>query len=291
MAWTYLKQVKKDLNDFIKSNPDNKNIPFAYKELMIAQGSDWFWWYGEPNDSGQDHIFDYLFREHLKNTYRYLGIEPPKSLELPLISVFTKPSRYPQNIISPKIDGMGESNDDEWADAGCIMVPDGPVLQENKLFNKICYGADENNFYLRLYLSDFLQGNYSTNPILHQMYIYMRNCDKKQLQSPVRLINKTENISPIMREKFHNELRISMMDNKLYPMRFTKAIQGGLWAIQDTKDVKMAYQKVIDISIPFDSLDINSGDKLEFFFANANFGIKDSFSPQDILLNIQRPLI
>lgn len=289
LAWTYLMQVKKDLNDFIESNPDNKNISLAHKELMVAQGSDWFWWYGEPNDSGQDHIFDYLFREHLKNAYRYIGIHAPKYLDLPLISVFTKPSRYPQKTISPKIDGMGESNDEEWLNAGCINVPDGPILQENKLFDRICYGADEDNFYLRLYLSNQIQGNYSTNPILNQMYIYMRNCDRKQSQSPVRLINKTENISPIMREKFHNELRISMMDNKLYPMRLTKAIQGGLWAMQDTKDVKMAYLKVVDVSIPFENLDIASGEKLEFFFANANFGIKDSFSPQDILLNIQRP--
>ncbi len=289
LAWNYLKQVKKDLDEFILLNPDNENIALAHNELMIAQGSDWFWWYGEPNDSGQDHIFDYLFREHLKNVYKYLKLEIPKDLDLPLISVFTKPSRYPQDKISPKIDGEEESSYEEWMNAGCINVPDGPILQENKLFDKICYGADENNFYLRLYLSNFLQEGYSTNPILHQMYIYMRNSDRKQQQSPVRLINKTENISPIMREKFHNELRISMMDNKLYPMRFTKAIQSGLWAMQDTKDVRMAYKNVIDISIPFDNLDITSGEKLEFFFANANFGIKDAFSPQDILLSIERP--
>lgn len=291
VAWTYLKQVKEDFNAFVEKSPSNPNIELARKELMIAQGSDWFWWYGEPNDSGQDHIFDYLFREHLKNVYRYLRLTPPGYFDSPLISIFTKPTRYPQNTISPKIDGRDESDDEDWINAGCINLPDGPVLQDNKLFEKICYGADENNFYLRLYLCNSFQENYSTNPILHQMYIYMRNCDRKQLQSPVRLINKSENISPIMREKFHNELRISMMDNKLYPMRLTKAIQGGLWAMQDTKDIKMAYQKVIDVSIPFESLDIAAGEKLEFFFANSNFGIKDSFSPQDIMLNIQRPKI
>lgn len=289
LAWTYLKQVKDDLDNFAKSNPDNKNVALAHQELMIAQGSDWFWWYGEPNDSGQDHIFDYLFREHLRNVYRYIGLKPPDHLDFPLISIFTKPSRYPKNTISPKIDGMEESDDEEWLNAGCINMPDGPVLQDSKLFEKICYGADENNFYLRLYLNGFFQENYSTNPILHQMYIYMRNCDKKQLQSPVRLINKTENISPIMRERFHNELRISMMDNKLYPMRLTRAMQGGLWTMQDTKNIKMVYKKVIDVSIPFDSLDVAPGEKLEFFFANANFGIKDSFSPQDVLLSVQRP--
>lgn len=289
MAWSYLKQVREDFKNFSNEHPDNKGIPSAKKELLVAQGSDWFWWYGEPNDSGQDHIFDYLFREHLKNVYKYLELKPPEYLDYPLISIFTKPSRYPKNTISPSIDGeIKVDGEEEWLNAGCINLPDGPVIQESKLFDKICYGSDENNFYLRLYLSNSLQGNYTTNPILHQMYIYMRNCDRKQLQSPVRLINKTENISPIMREKFHNELRISMMDNKLYPMRLTKAIQGGLWAMQDTKDIRMVYKNVIDVSIPFESIDILSGEKLEFFFANANFGIKDSFSPQDIMLSVKR---
>lgn len=289
LAWTYLRQVKQDLNKYIESNPGNKNIELAYRELMITQGSDWFWWYGEPNDSGQDHIFDYLFREHLKNVYRYLGMKPPTYLDFPLVSIFTKPTRYPKNTISPRIDGVDSANDEEWLNAGCISIPDGPILQENKLFDKVCYGSDENNFYLRLYLSPNFQEGFSTNPILNQMYIYMRNKDKKQVQSSVRLINKTENISPIMKEKFHNELRISMMDNKLYPMRLTKAMQGGLWTMQDTQDIKIAYQKVIDVSIPFDSIDIGPTETLEFFFANANFGIKDSFSPQDIMLNVNRP--
>lgn len=290
LAWNYLKQVRDDLTEFIEQNPNNTNIKAAHKELMIAQGSDWFWWYGEPNDSGQDHIFDYIFREHLKNVYRMIGLNPPSYLDSAIISIFTKPSSSPRRAITPKIDGIDTPDDDEWLNAGCIEVPDGPILGENKLFDKICYGADENNFYLRLYISDFFQSNYSTNPILHQMYIYMRNADKKQLLSPIRLINKTENIFPIMKEKFHNELRISMMDNKLYPIRFTKAMQGGLWTLHNAaKDVKIAFQKVIDVSIPFDTLSVSHGQRLEFFFANANFGIKDSFLPQDVLLNIKRP--
>lgn len=291
LAWTYLKKVKEDLDEFIKKNPNHKNIALAKRELMIAQGSDWFWWYGEPNDSGQDHIFDYLFREHLKNVYRYLDIKSPNYFDSPMISIFTQTAIQPKNTISPKIDGLEESDEEDWTGAGCLNLPDGPILQDNKLFERICYGADENNFYLRLYLSKNLQGSFSTNPILHQMYIYMRNADKKQSQSPVRLINKSENVSPIMMEKFHNELRISMMDNKLYPMRLTKAIQHGLWAIQDAQNIKIAFQKVIDVSIPFESLDISTGETLEFFFANSNFGIKDSFSPQDIMLSVERPQV
>lgn len=291
LAWNYLKQVKEDLNNFAQLNPNKEHYQLALRELMIAQGSDWFWWYGEPNDSGQDHIFDYLFREHLKNAYLYLGYEPPNYLNSPIISIFTKPSRYPKSNISPKMDGFDTPEDEDWLNAGCISMPDGPVLQENKVFDKVCYGADENNLYLRLYINNFFQENPTDNHILHQLYIYIRNCDKKQLQSPIRLASKTENIFPIMREKFHNELRVSIMGNQLYPIHLIKSIQSGLWAVQNSKDIKSAYEKVIDISVPFEYLDVGPGERLEFFFANAVFGIKDTFIPQDVLLTLQRPKI
>ncbi len=289
MAWGYLNKVKEDLEIFAKKYPQNENLGAAQNELMIAQGSDWFWWYGEPNDSGQDHIFDYIFREHLKNVYRYIGQTPPRYLEAPLISIISKAASSPKKAISPKIDGIETQDDEEWENAGCINMPITPAMQDGSLFDRVCYGADENNFYLRFYLNDYIQQGYSTNPIIHQMYIYMRNGDKKQVTSPIRLINKTESMFPIMKEKFRNELRISMLDNKLYPARLTKAMQSGLWSIQDTTDVKIAFQKVIDVSIPFENLDIGQGEKLEFFFANANFGIKDTFVPQDSLLCVIRP--
>lgn len=290
LAWSYLKQVKDDFKALSETCPE-KNVSQAYKEILIAQGSDWFWWYGEPNDSGQDHVFDYLFREHLKNVYRYLEVEPPDFLNTPLISSVTKPSRYPKKQITPQITGVESSDEVEWLNAGCIDMPDGPVLKENKLFDKICYGADEDNFYLRLYLNDYYLNNPSGQQyvIFHQLYIYLRNADRKQSQAPIRLINKTENIFPLMREKFHNELKISMLDDKLYPAQLIKAMQGSLWALQSSKDIKVAFEKVIDIKVPFDILDIAKGERLEFFFANANFGIKDSFIPQDVLLNVQRP--
>ena len=46
-------------------------------ELHIAEGSDWFWWFGDDHSSAQDALFDYLFRKHLQNVYVLLGDEPP----------------------------------------------------------------------------------------------------------------------------------------------------------------------------------------------------------------------
>ena len=50
------------------------------RRSYIAEGSDWFWWYGDDHSSAQDALFDYLFRKHLRNVYVLLGDEPPAEL-------------------------------------------------------------------------------------------------------------------------------------------------------------------------------------------------------------------
>ena len=47
---------------------------------MIAEGSDWFWWYGDDHSSDHDRDFDELFRTHLRNAYTYLGLAIPDEL-------------------------------------------------------------------------------------------------------------------------------------------------------------------------------------------------------------------
>lgn len=189
LAWTYLKQVRDDFSEFVKENPQNPNIEFARRELFICEGSDWFWWYGEPNDSGRDNIFDYIFREHLKNIYYYLGVEAPEYLETPLLSAIAKPSRYPKGEFTPKIDGKEHKND-VWQNAGCIKIPDGPVLKENKFYDRIYFGYDKDNLYLRFYINEYLKETPALLKQVNQMYIYMRNQDKKQSLSPIRIIQK-----------------------------------------------------------------------------------------------------
>ena len=44
----------------------------AREEMLIAEGSDWFWWYGDDHSSDHDLEFDELFRRHVRNVYRAL---------------------------------------------------------------------------------------------------------------------------------------------------------------------------------------------------------------------------
>lgn len=287
LAWTYLKQVRDDFSNYVKQNPLNPNIEAARRELFICEGSDWFWWYGEPNDSGRDNIFDYIFREHLKNIYLFLGLEVPQYLDTPLLSAITKPSRYPKGEFTPVMDGK-EKDDENWLNAGCIKIPDGPVLKEDKFYDKICFGYDKDNLYLRFYINEYLKDTPSMSKRVNQMYVYMRNQSRKQSLSPIRIIQKTESLLPISKEKFHNEMQISIYDGEINLVRLVKAIPNNLWAVTSSKEIKAVYDKVVDISIPFENLGVEPGEVLEFLFINANYGVKDFYIPNDMLLTIKR---
>ena len=52
----------------------------AREEMLIAEGSDWFWWYGDDHSSDHDLEFDELFRRHVRNVYRALDKPIPEEL-------------------------------------------------------------------------------------------------------------------------------------------------------------------------------------------------------------------
>ncbi len=54
------------------------------RALMIAEGSDWFWWYSSRNSSPENLVFDELFRANLEVVWWWGGAEPPPELRQPL---------------------------------------------------------------------------------------------------------------------------------------------------------------------------------------------------------------
>ena len=283
LAWCYLSRVHADFAEIIEKNPQNPNIELARRELFICEGSDWFWWYGEPNNSSHDNLFDYIFREHLKNVYIYLGADVPEFLDEPLLGTIDKPSRYPRCAFTPKLDGMPES-EKEWLNSGCIDIADGPVHNDMMAFSKICFGSDKDNIYFRLYINPHMKNIKQ----LRQLYVYTRNRSKHQILSPIRVIHKTKNLLPVGREKFHDELIISVGSGEIEQIRIASAMENSLWVLEPSDGLKSVYGEVIDISVAFDKLGIAPGDVLEFLFVNANHGINDFYIPNDMLLTIQR---
>ncbi|HET8568252.1 MAG TPA: glycoside hydrolase family 57 protein [Candidatus Limnocylindria bacterium] len=55
------------------------------KPLLVAEGSDWFWWYSSRNSSPEDAVFDQLFRANLEVIWWFAGSEPPDDVRAPLM--------------------------------------------------------------------------------------------------------------------------------------------------------------------------------------------------------------
>ena len=52
----------------------------AWEAIFTAEGSDWFWWYGDDQSSGDDGKFDLMLKAHLITAYTTIGETPPQDL-------------------------------------------------------------------------------------------------------------------------------------------------------------------------------------------------------------------
>jgi alpha-amylase/alpha-mannosidase (GH57 family) len=115
-AWSQLADARQALES--ASGVDGDRRSRAREEIMIAEGSDWFWWYGDDHSSAHDSEFDNLFRRHLRNAYELLGQPIPEELLVSNISSAARETA-PTSLITPILDGE-ETSYFEWLGAGTI---------------------------------------------------------------------------------------------------------------------------------------------------------------------------
>ncbi|MDD5557869.1 MAG: glycoside hydrolase family 57 protein [bacterium] len=124
----------------------------ALEEIYAAEGSDWFWWYGDRFSSDNDAVFDELFRAHLRNAYALMGEGAPEELDNPIINLGRiSVSQEPRAFLKPVLDGR-ESSYYEWVDAGKYDATraDGTMWKSERFIRAILYGFDERTLYLRI---------------------------------------------------------------------------------------------------------------------------------------------
>jgi alpha-amylase/alpha-mannosidase (GH57 family) len=150
-AWDYLAEAREMIK---RRRPPVATDAYrqAMTELYIAEGSDWFWWYGLDQGSGIDESFDAAFRGTLKRIYTLMDEEPPQYLELPIVEVAgAEPSRAIRGRLDIVPDG-GLSRPDEWDPAGFIDDIDGGAMQQagGDMLTGLYYGFDDENLVLRI---------------------------------------------------------------------------------------------------------------------------------------------
>ncbi len=105
-AWDLLSEARAYYDRHAQRVSDAQR-KLAWEELLIAEGSDWNWWYGPEHHSANDRDFDELYRKHLSNVYHALEGIPPEELNTPLITGVIRPSYIPQTAyVRARVDGL-----------------------------------------------------------------------------------------------------------------------------------------------------------------------------------------
>jgi len=149
-AWELIYQTKRDVANFtgvIAADVAQK----IQLHFLASQCSDWFWWYGDDHVTQFSMEFDALFRGHLIEIYRLIGLGAPSYLFDPIVGQKNNTSFWvkPWESISPNIDGKNSSFF-EWFGSGSI--------DESRMFSTmdrvrgpidmIRYGHDTSSVYV-----------------------------------------------------------------------------------------------------------------------------------------------
>ena len=151
-AWDLLGSTREFLQKEIDlGRLDATEQAAALREIYAAEGSDWFWWYGPDFSTGNDGLFDKLFRQHLKNIYLLCRATPPPELSVPILGYAPPILRPPQCHISPK---WGETDEAaaQWNHAGTYLPgsEQATMYRSERLAKKFWFGCDSARLYLRL---------------------------------------------------------------------------------------------------------------------------------------------
>jgi alpha-amylase/alpha-mannosidase (GH57 family) len=158
-AWTALGRVRDALAQAEAAPPEGigpEALAGARRHLYAAEGSDWYWWYGDDFHTELAPEFDALFRTLVVNAAQLIraplpveALEPIKHLGP--AAPGEKPSRQPTLLITPSIDGR-ETTYFEWQGGGLYRPGQarGSMFGGAQAFDEMRYGFDLEHLYLRL---------------------------------------------------------------------------------------------------------------------------------------------
>ncbi|MBI5836628.1 MAG: glycoside hydrolase [Candidatus Eisenbacteria bacterium] len=120
-AWDLLVQAREALEHALRAGTlTSAAREEAWRHIGAAEGSDWFWWYGDDHFTDDADIFDRLFLARLQAVYRVVGQPAPARLSQPVKRPETRQAfSAPVGLVRPVIDGE-VSHFYEWRMAGCI---------------------------------------------------------------------------------------------------------------------------------------------------------------------------
>jgi alpha-amylase/alpha-mannosidase (GH57 family) len=240
-AWSQLADARQALDSPPPGLPSDA-LARAHEELLIAEGSDWFWWYGDDHSSDHDLAFDDLFRRHVRNVYRALDAPIPE--ELFVTNITTQPPSVdispPTSFIQPEVDGEVSSYF-EWVGAGSFEATTvvGAMHQVSEITNRIVlveFGFNLEHLFIRV------EGS---RP--------MRELLVGALGLTIRFL-KPAGLQMVLRR-----------DGKFADVVLVRRSPKGDWDVTDCPGLASAIGRVAEIQLPFACLGVRPQDPVAFF--------------------------
>ncbi len=244
-AWDMISEARAALVEYEDSLSEemslskSEDIKAAWEAIYAAEGSDWFWWYGDDHTTLSAEDFDYLFRAHLIKVFSLIGREHPPSFDIPIISTLweQRPSTIPTGFMQAVFDGE-VTNYFEWLSACKIerTHASGAMHSEGVavgLIDTVFYGFNLQTFFLRL---DYTMGLFPFN---------------KPWSLTLRLLHPE-----------HLKIKITVEGNKSSGKLLKKTDEG--W--QEDSDIAMlATGDIIEIGLDFAMLGAAPGSELKLY--------------------------
>ncbi len=175
-AWNMLSKARKEF-ERVKTTIDEGAGKEVLKEIMIAEGSDWFWWYGPEHHTDNKPEFDRLFRHHVAKIYEISGLDAPEEVFVPIeTQTLIKGIMEPIAQIKPELDSSPLSV--SWQNAGEISLSqlNSAMHQTSYIIEKIKFGYNGNTLYLGLKLLENA-GDFSLTIQFKNLYILITKLD------------------------------------------------------------------------------------------------------------------
>jgi len=246
-AWSELLRARETFEETTAVSEDQRRL--ALEELLIAEGSDWCWWYGPEHESDNREDFDQLYRSHLVNLYRFLQLTPPEELSHPILRA-TVPAVLiePSGAVHPVIDGAVTSYF-EWLGAGVYRADErsGSMHGKKFLMKEVQFGSDGSNLYVRM---DFHAA-------------YQRELAGMELRLTVQSLDGARSSAATI--GFAEE---------------GARVTGVRLAGEPDASLECAFDKVLELAVPLAAIAIPAGAGLRFQFSLWQGGLPIDAAPQ-----------
>ncbi len=274
--------VETEGRDFVDPVNSTPAVKRAWEAILTAEGSDWFWWYGDDQSSGDDGRFDVMLKAHLITAYESIGQPPPVDIVAEWGSA-TPPDQegaVTEESLPPTLDGVASTG--EWTNATAWYgAAPGGLMQLREFYAH----ADAGTLYLRIDLNGdatVLRGDadrdvdiYLSYPVRVAERDMEVNLNRYGINFQSKLGDFTFNWSARYRLSVVLEQALS---TGVTPWSLFSAGEGpdhlgdGTWTFQASRDNGGFVGSIIELLLPLADVEYGPGDLIRMAVVTADGG-------------------